>query len=448
MAIFAKRTLARIFGELAPILPEDRQRDLRGRLASAAEGDGPISAEWEIVLFNALRKGGTLEFPSSDQRQSDVIFTSAATGERAMVEITAISDKGLREKNPVEEFARWLGKIAYKLRPIAGGFDYDLGYAEVDDEYVLGIPTRADIPAFFKSPAFRAFLDEIRKAPLLEHRHDFQCRGSSSWIGFRPGSQFGSGHYIAFDGIHDLRKNRITSRLRAKNAQFRHSGVALPGIVVLCDGDCAALRRETTGLGKPMLKDVSDVFLNGRQRRQAGEFILQTGIPAATRRINAVIVIAAKETREVFSPHVTRYFQVGYALNHGPVYHPVSQDTLEALCHQIHENLPPMRTNPINARRVYERPAHYGGWSLAEGQGGTVKVKISLLTLQGLLDGTIKQEQFLRDHPDIERALLKFNVDGRMISGLRIERCPDDDDDWIQIEFGERHPNRLFEKKT
>jgi hypothetical protein len=103
VAIFAKRTLARILSELAPILPADRQRDLTGRLASATEGDGPISAEWEIVLFNALRKAGTLVFPSSDQRQSDVIFTSTATGERAMVEITAISDKGLREKNPVEE---------------------------------------------------------------------------------------------------------------------------------------------------------------------------------------------------------------------------------------------------------------------------------------------------------------------------------------------------------
>src|SRR5258708_30487940 len=86
VAIFAKRTLARIFSELAPILPENRQRDLTGRLASAAEGDGPISAEWEIVLFNALRKGETLEFPSSDQRQLDAVFTFHPALEPAIVE--------------------------------------------------------------------------------------------------------------------------------------------------------------------------------------------------------------------------------------------------------------------------------------------------------------------------------------------------------------------------
>ncbi|MBF6571157.1 MAG: hypothetical protein IVW54_20020 [Candidatus Binataceae bacterium] len=75
-----------------------------------------------------------------------------------------------------------------------------------------------------------------------------------------------------------------------------------------------------------------------------------------------------------------------------------------------------------------------------------MKIKLSLLTLQGLLNGTVTQVDFMRDHRDLETAMLKAKIEGRMISKIEIESCPDEDDDWVHIEFGERHPGRLFEE--
>ena len=448
MAIFAKRTLARLLADIAPVLPPEKQAELVARLASSADGDGPISAEWELAVYSCLRTAGTLEFPSTIGRQPDLIFTSAATGERAMVEITAVSDRGLRDKNPVEDFSRRVGKIAYKLRPIVGTLDYQVESREVDGEIILGVPDRADMAGFFRSDGFREFIGRIRKAPHETHRYDFECRGSGGRIAFRPGEHFSSGSYPSFDHINDLRRNPIVSRLRKKDQQLRESNLELPGIVVLCDGDCAVLKSKMTGVGKPRFEDTVDIFLNGRPHQQAGQFVLQQGIPPATRRINAIVVVAAHENVRFLGPGVERFLQVRYAFNRGEVYWPLKPETVESICASLHHNVLPIRTSPLNARRTYPYPFHYGGWSLSAGAKGTMKIKISLLTLQGLLDGSIKQADFLRDHRDLEPRLMRNMIEGRMISDIRIERRPDEDDDWVHIEFSERRPDRLFDPPT
>lgn len=447
MAIFAQRTLARLLAELGELLPPAKQTDLRARLASSPDGDGPISAEWEIAIFSCLRRAGSIEFPATTGRQADLILTSTATNERAMVEITAVSDKGLRDKNPIDEFSRYLGKINSKMRPIVGVLNYQIGSRQQDGEVVLGVPEKSQMGTFFRSAPFRAFLDGIRRAPGEPHRYDFECRGSSGCITFRPGATFGSGSYPSFNQINDLRRNHITSRLRKKDQQLRDAKLDLPGIVVLCDGDCAVLKNQTTGLGKPRFDEVVDVFLNGRAHQQSGPWVLQQGMGAGTRRINAVVIVATRENHNLLGPGVERFFEVRYAFNRGEVYRPLSTEVLETLCENLQKNLPPIRTSPINARRTYGLPFHYGGWSLKGSPHGSMTVKISLLALQGLLNGQIAQADFLRDHRDLESYMLKALIEGRTISKISIERCSDEDDDWVHIEFGEQHPERLFSRE-
>jgi hypothetical protein len=444
LPIFANRTIGRLLQDLASAFPPTKLLELKAELASPPDSEGPISAEWEVAVLSCLKTAGALAFPESAGRQPDLIFTSAATAEQAMVEITAISDKGLHEKNPIEDFSRCLHKITMRLRPVVGALTYEIGNREVEGEVVLGVPRRADMDAFFASASFRGFLAQIRKAPGDVQRYDFECRGSPGYIVFQPGAASNTGHYAAFDHINDVQRNHITSRLRKKDQQLRDSNCALPGIVVLCDGHCAVLKRGLRSPGKPPLEDVLDVFLNGREHQQAGPLLLQKGLRPATRRINAVVIIAAKENHDSFGPGVTRYFEVRYAFNRGHVYHPLRAETLEAICDSLQKNLPPIRTSPINARTTYPYPPHYQGWSLKAGSHGTVKIKISLLALQGLLNGTIKQADFLRDHRDFQSYMLKFLVDGRMISKMDVERCPDEDDDWVHIEFSERDPKRMF----
>ena len=133
MPIFANRTIQAMLERLEPGIGPARSRELRGRLASAIDGNERISAEWELAVFQCLAELGELEFPDGAARSADVIFKSRTTGEQAQVEITAISDRGLHDKNPVEEFSSRLGKITHSLRDKAPGvIDYQIGHIEVD----------------------------------------------------------------------------------------------------------------------------------------------------------------------------------------------------------------------------------------------------------------------------------------------------------------------------
>ena len=71
-------------------------------------------------------------------------------------------------------------------------------------------------------------------------------------------------------------------------------------------------------------------------------------------------------------------------------------------------------------------------------------VKFSLLTLQGLLSGEISHEKFVRDHDMLNRYIANSIKSGQMISKIEIEHCPDEDDDWVSIEFDRTAPDHLF----
>ncbi len=70
-------------------------------------------------------------------------------------------------------------------------------------------------------------------------------------------------------------------------------------------------------------------------------------------------------------------------------------------------------------------------------------VKIPARAIQELLAGTISQELFLKQNYLVPSTpgSLAFNPfaraqdDGRVIARITVERCPDDDDDWLIFHF-------------
>jgi hypothetical protein len=433
---------------MEPALGPKKTNELRSSLSPGPTGGGAIAAEWELAILDRLATAGALEFLDTTERNVDAIFAASATGERAMVEITAISDQGLHDKFPVDVFSERLGKIAFGLRPAAtGSLDYQFGQTELNNELVIGVPEKSNLDEFFSSVPFKEFLVAIRKEPAKPHKYDFECRGARSWIAFRPGQQYTHGGYAAFDGLKDLRKNHVTARLKKKDEQLRASNQALPGIVVLCDGHCAAIKSRMASFGKPQFEDVVDVFLNGRPKLNAGPIILQQGVPSSTRRINAIVVIGVREQQEGIGSRFKRFFEIRYAFNRGNVLHPLAERTVQAICESLRD-LPPISTASINARREYRFPVHYGGWEASSSrQIGRLKVKMSLLTLQGLLAGAINQSEFVRDHDTLVTAMRKTIAEGGMISKIEVENRPDEDDDWVHVEFERRQPTRLFDAR-
>ena len=442
MPIFTNRILAKLLKEL-PNLPDSKAAELKARLSSAIDGDHRISAEWEIVVFSCLSKIGNLDFfeDVEGSRSVDVIFTSRDTGERVQIEITAISDNGLHSQNPINIFSKRLSKLSAKLQPKAhGALDFRIGHVKTGDKLVLGIPLEKDMDIFFSSAEMKEFLKRISANPEIEHRFEFAYRGSSSCLIFRPGKTTSSGGYIAHDVILDLQKNHIVNRLKKKANQIREGNVALPAIVILCDGNCRALHTDGFHGMHPSVDQIIHTFLNGRPHWQSGQFVLQKGINQSSSRINAVVVLAVKEKREVLFHSRNKYTEGKYYLATEEVQHKINPNLVEKVARSFIA-LPRPSTSPLNARREYRYPEKYGGGSI---QGSNMAVRISLLALQGLLGGTISHAEFIRDHGMLSDQIMNAIKRGQMISKLEVEYCPDDDDDWVAIEFDRIAPKRLF----
>jgi hypothetical protein len=56
----------------------------------------------------------------------------------------------------------------------------------------------------------------------------------------------------------------------------------------------------------------------------------------------------------------------------------------------------------------------------------------------GVLAGRIKQPDFLSNHPQAAAQIGRLLREGRMIEAVRLERCLERDDDWIEFSFSER----------
>lgn len=439
MPIFSNRTIAALLTEISEKLSDERRNDILARLISG--GDDAIAAEWEVAVFACLGRTGCLEFPPKRQGLSDpdVIYESRTSGERMLVEITAISDKGLRAKNAVHLFSEMLNGEARKLQSaVPGTFQFQLGYVKVNGKIVLGIPERREMNAFFKGREFRGFVRDITSNPGKPLQLHFECRGARSTLAFQPGAKFSGGGHIAHELILDIERNHISSRLESKHRQIKSADLGLPAIVILCDGGCRALSSTMFGPGAPTLNNVIDAFLNGNWFPQPGP-----PMRPKTSRINAVVIAAATERRDFSTSRTDRRVEVRYLCKRGGADYQLSDEAIDDLARAL-QLLPRPHIMPINARQDFKRPPFYGGGEIGS-HNGRRAVKISLLTLQALLAGNLTQAEFARDHEIIAKVISKHTAEGRMISKMEVEKCPEDDDDWVRIEFDEISPKNLFQ---
>jgi len=431
MPIFTNRAIANMVKALCSVFGP-RMAAVKARLASPAHA---IATEWEIAVAYCLSRRGAIELSPevSGVGNVDLIYT-ASDGTRILVEVTALSDAYVDELNPVEPFWEELRKAS---KGLPGALAARIGHGEREGRILLGIPSRAEMPGFFKSAEFVAFLRGIRAATDQRHRFDFHCRGIASVIYYAP-EQSGGGGHAAYDVILDLERNVFTKRLKAKDSQIKRSAQQLPGMVILCDGDCRALQHNVRTPGRPSVDEIITGFLNGRPRHEAGPWLLQQGMASQSRRINAVGILATREKRELATADYHRIVEGRYILNDSMVYHPVP----EAVVREVMESftaLPRPSQMPYNAKRPWKLPALYGWFSL---KGTTMN--FSLLTLQKLLTGELSYEKFVADHRYIVNAVRQMDAEGRMISSAAVIHRPEEDDDIIQLEFNRPNPQEFF----
>jgi hypothetical protein len=426
---------------IAPVLGDTRVLDLRGRL-EAASGDA-IAAEWEIAIVYCLSLQGRIEAISSTGgvREPDVIYVSSE-GVRVAVEVTAVSDRSFHEKNPMKAFSSELLRITFKngIHKF-GAIQYDIGSVHRADGLVLGVPSRRDIASFFASASFRAFVAGIRSAPASPSEMAFQINGTRSRLKFVPGTRFGGGTHATFNLPVDVRSNPISSRLKAKDSQLAGSGLELPSVVFLCDADCYVLERERVTSDALSAAEIIELFLNGRH---SGPF---QRARSRSRRINGVVACRVKEEGSWFRPNFRRRHVVSDVVrNRSETCHALRDDCLAEIAACV-RHLPPIARMPVNALSAPRWPAHYGGYRMPGGGPNSMKIEMSLMTLQQLLAGTLSTDQFARDHGKLVEQFKRATDAGKLISALKIKECPDDDDDWVEIELNAVAPTHLFKER-
>ena len=208
------------------------------------------------------------------------------------------------------------------------------------------------------------------------------------------------------------------SALKKKERQLSRFGSYSPGILFVCDNDSQLLAHsQMYSPGTFRRENIVNVFLNGRPHMTAGPWLVEKGLPKQAHRIHAVVTLTVEDARSAWYPRPQRQIRGGSLLRaaHGNGF--VCSEDFVSLMNEALDTLPLPASTPINAKREYQFPFGFGGWSMSD-----TKVTISLLTLQKLLAGKISYECFAREHAELVAHLKRLDGAGRMIQASKLQR--------------------------
>jgi hypothetical protein len=316
VAIFAETDIQASLNGIRPLLSEAASKQLHGRLKSRNAKDA-LSAEWEIVLINALRSCGNVEIepllrsPSGESRP-DVLLRPAtgctsALSRPCYVEISAVSDDGYEDENPQKLFIaafRWLLK---RMRLPAECFRVEISGSVQDetlekrkaDERIgratrdgridweawlrgsrlndrkmrLALPAKSGINSLL-CKKFVPVLRAVSREPARRHTASICDDGVLVDLLYDPLGRGFSYSFPSYTTAYSLAYNPIANRLNAKADQLAR-GSGLRG-VILCDRGCDLLvDRVYPG---PDAFRLRDVVTNVLARRSEISFVITYAI--------------------------------------------------------------------------------------------------------------------------------------------------------------------------
>jgi hypothetical protein len=253
MAMFAKRVLQRCIDESHGYVSASTRHKWVAKLKSTRATDY-IATEWEIVLLNVFSRLGTLlhEPELGFPKKVDVVLENSAL--KFCADITAISDKGFHQTNPIRELEDQL-RSHYQVSGITGG-GLVLDVSSVGFATYKGVKQRRILPAkaeFDKqvfNEGFISFIDDIRLNPLSRKIHTITFRDLSGivQITYIPGQNgvWCQSHPIPQTTIID--SNPLSTALTSKALQLKNCGYEGPRGIIVCDGGADVLRENFSGM--------------------------------------------------------------------------------------------------------------------------------------------------------------------------------------------------------
>lgn len=160
---------------IAPLLGNDRVRDLKGRLAKW--GEHSVASEWEIAVIYALSLHGSIESIEDRKGNPDLLFTpNGLPEEKVIVEITALSDAGAEEINPLQAFRDEMKKFLVRKGLLDHGtINCEIGLnASEKKHFAPAIPVRGNFVNFFRWPEIQDAVKSIRAKPREQLERSIQ----------------------------------------------------------------------------------------------------------------------------------------------------------------------------------------------------------------------------------------------------------------------------------
>jgi hypothetical protein len=426
MAIFSRRVLQGMLDANVRFLTESATaRHVAGLNAGTPQS---LDTEWEVVVLFALARLGTVvhEKPVKTGRKPDVYFRCSRG--KFVGDIATVSDAGVTQRNPWPSFEREFLRCAREVGLSGAGFDVLVG-ARVEGSgrsrrVVLALPSAAQMRKSVERE-FAAFLGEIGAAPRQVRQHRYHTELVDLTVTFDPARPHFASGYRSYDLPQSLTHNPLYLALKRKADQLR--GLREPTVVFACDGGSVSLRSP-----RALVETVSTAQIIAR-------FFSE-------HRIAAVCTLTVEDRPrrplQLAQPPVLKS-----AVHFNPRQRtaPWLKDVLSALA----EGIPAPERRAENALsylavpgRRHSGDSFWGGYTVTDNT-----IRLSARSVLELLAGKVSSEELQKAHGFIpwqgRRAvnpLAAFLSAGRSITGARIERVEEEDDDWLVLEFGDPDP--------
>lgn len=430
--IYRRRALQRRLDELRDVLDGEAVDKLAARLNRP--GKDRVAAMWELVVLYSLSKCGLLqnEVALASMRRPDILFEQGAL--RLIADVTTISDESLDNGNPYRELIQLIEIAKNKLKLPCGGLDLRIRAKHESTKRgtrtVLLLPPRGRLQEFVSQLIVPQLREQMTAGTFPLHiAIDDDDVGIDVTIDPTM-SPYTSVGFAAYDAPKIKDQNPLYNALKAKADQLRGAD-GITGVIV-GDGDCVALSDRSTNW-----EEVSTMQI-------VAEFFRQFS------SVDFILLLSIRESRHGLSSYSPPVLQndVRLFVRDGCD----ARLELNALFQAMVEHFPRPAMMPVNGSlRACEDGydlGHHGGFSMT--RSGVIRLGLREFTeifagLRTLQDNGAKNVEAVRklpQEPNQLRAIVLRNLkDGRLPVSIEIIKTGEDDnDDWIEIRFGEIDP--------
>lgn len=430
--IYQRRALQRRLNELRSVLDGIAVDKLAARLNWP--GKDRVAAMWELVVLHGLSKCGCLqsEVALASLRRPDILFEHS--GLRFIADVTSVSDEGLDKDNPYSELSQLIEAAKDKLKLPIGGLDLRVRArhecTKRGTRTVLRLPPKGKLQEFVRQRIIPQLREQISAGSFpLRITIDDDYVGLDITIDPTK-SPYSSGGFAVYDVPKIKDRNPLYNALKAKVGQLRGAN-GISGIIV-GDGDCTALSNRSANSNGVSTKEIVDEFF-----RQFSS-------------VDFVLLLSVRESRHNFMSHFPPVLQ-----NYFELFFRKGEDVhfeFATLFQNMVAYFPKPTMMPVNGTfRAFENDyslGYHGGFFMSGenimriGLREFTEIFAGLRTLQ---DNGAKYVEEARKSPQktshLQGFVLHHLMEGRLPESFKIIKSGEDDnDDWVEIRFGEVDP--------